>query len=507
MSSAFDWAPGGCCCKAIFELWPSLHGDDTFGVINLTKLVGEPSNTSGEFEITDVDSETWYAALAIDDVVYMVEQDSTPTTLYVTQYDHETGADNWSQTSSNTLNSALARGSGYWTWGMTHTASDKNQFACSPTQLFFLNTLDVFSSSGVTAGATPNTTSLPQDDDSADWVIDLFSSHDFPKVLCHRTYWDYDSATVTYDYTDEQFGTYFHHYIVEWDEIFEIGIGTYDYASTGEATGVDVIYTKTVTRTDNNVVIFDSSPTPPSPDPTFDDLRTDPWDLFPDPNTVFNVTNLIFSSYDYDGSGGYIVAFRLNYTDSGTEYNLVRSYVNGSSVVSGSYSGGTLSDYPVFHTCAYVHGTPVVSGHAHALLTWVDDTDQLRLTGYTESASEVIDEDLENFGIIRSVSDHYFWLQTEWDMANDAPDGRNWSNASYSGSPTDEIWNWIVRLDSGEWEPIRDETTATAWQRLLTFLEGGGGVFGNINATSRDMVKTSNHPYGPPLTTYGTTPP
>lgn len=499
-----------CCCKSVYEAW-TVPTSDTLSIEAFVQLAGAPTSSEAEFTFSDeFNSGTHLFSMALNDVVFVAEQDGS--NLSIASYDKDDGSLNWETQSTTLLNLGLTDRYGYYVRGMIPNQGSVSQFCVNNTQVYSDRTDELFESTGTTSTTTPNTAYFPDVEADTDWALNRLSSHDFPIVSASRTY--YEENSVTYSHTTGT-GPYTHHYDVDYDEVLEVGIGEYDWTD-GSIDNVDVVYDYSVNRTDTRTVL-DGSPTPPAPAPTLGDwvgaFWPTPW-LGNNLGTGPAINNLrnFFSSYEYATQGKYVIVFSFPENDGGgykQDHALV--IVNGNTVLEETTT--TASTYNTFQSCALVHDVPTATGYAHALVTYYDPVDdEYRIAGYDASGAEVFEQVLERIASVASVCNGWAHVEYEIDIATEtAPDSRDWSNASFPSESNDKVFNWMMRLDGAEWEPFRIETTATSWLREATIAHQGGSGDNSggtsVRAIKHDLVKTVEHPYGPPLTTYGTTPP
>lgn len=470
MSSAYDWAPGGCCCKTPYEAWAS-DTSDQLAIINLTKKVGEPENSESDFSFDDDENATHIAAMAFGEHVFIVQD--TGSGISVARYHNETGVLSWNQTGGSITGSY-----GYVQYGNDVAAGSINHFNVNATQFWNNKTKELFESTGVTTkSATPNTTSDARDGNSADWIPRKLSSHGFPACAGWRRKYINESITHT-STTPLGGGNYRHDFDIDYDEVIETGVGDYDI-DTGDMTSVTSAHTTAAASHSTTGSITNTNPTPPSP--SLSDFGGLP--------SHWAFTNLtMFSS---DGTN-YVFDYLVQNTDTGTRYTYV--IVNGNIAKSDSRS---TTPVLALDSAAYVHDAPTEPGYAVALITYEDPDNpgEYYAEGYDDSGGLEWSEQVYDESRWISVNDTWALIYSPMTVSTDvAPDGRDWSGLS---SPT-AISYWLVRLDNAEWEPCRKETTSTTWSNHSD---------PTPSIQQIDMVKSASHPYGPPLTTYGTTPP
>lgn len=495
--AGFDWSPGGCCCKFPYEAWAELvSATDRFAIHHITRGVGEPANSDAEFNITDDYNGDYATAMEVGGFVYLAERNSGDTATSIAKYNSLSGALVWEH--SNTMSFEPG---GYRVAGSRVGA---RRMSVNSSQAFFWDgnastyNSALFESTGVTTyTADPNITTSPYDDTSAAWVPRGIASHDWPMVAGARGY----ITNYSIDYigtTGPVFGSYTHNYEIDYDAVFEIGIGEYD-PSTGAMGSVAVVDSQTVSYTNVAKSIVSGSPTPPAT-PT-----ASSWGLansnalkefnFQPTSTTPYQTIQVFHSLN--AGADYVIAYSVRKEDpaGSASYDYIQKIIiNGNTVKSWTDASAYQAS---ISSGALVHDTPI---HSQAIVTYEDPpASAATIEGYDLDGTLNWSEVMYDFATVYSVNDTWALVNTPVNVSETLPDGRTWSDVSISGSHIN--W-WMVRLDNGEWEPCRTQSSDTSWANPTAITNAQVGDAINI-----DLVKSASHPYGPPEVTYGTTPP
>lgn len=471
---SFDWSIDGCCCKVPYEAWASVTGGDgsQISILNLTQDSGEPINSVDDFSFDDDYDAVYFGAIARGGNVFVLEHDAepSPTELSVSCYNVNTGSLVWGQTSSTTLDTSNST-RGYSVFGNSPIPAGQvgSNYSCNETQLWVIDTKQLFESTGVTTEtASPNTTSDRLDGSSAEWIPRMLSSHDFPRVAGYRVYLE-NMTNVSYDTTSgpDGGGNYQHYYDFDVDETIEYGVGDYD-TSTGSMVSVSVEDDYTASRTAVSGYIQNTSPTPPA-DPTSPSeltaIASFPSYVLRIPFGLGEQQNFYFSTL---GSSHYIGVFPFEDTDASTVHE--RIIIDGTRKydwTDGSQNCGSV---------ASVQDTRADASFAEALLTYFNHTDSkwyieaLEYDGTVVWSQEVQAPPSFDFPRVLSVND-------TWALVRCKP----------LGESSDAYWMW--KLNNDEKKKCQ---------------KSGGGNPDNLtgNIQRFDLVKSVSHPYGPPPETY-----
>lgn len=469
--STFDWSPGGCCCKALYDAWAILTSGRV-AVRNLVQKVGEPSNSLGEFDFASSGSGNYLLSMARGSHVFVVRRNSGDTAINVACYDVNTGNALW----DHSLTTSSSATTGYLVYG-----GGSGQYALiNEDQLFLtLGGGREFSTGGVTSYSNVVvTTTDPYQGNSARWIPQDFSSHDYPIRSGIRI--KYLNPTITYVNTTG-FGPYNHNYTLDYDVEYEVGFGAYNHATgtIDAVTSADTHAAPSVTGQSDSIT--NASPTPPA-SPSLSDFSNGN-------NVSLGLSQVIYFS---SIGGNYALSWMPIY--GGTRYE--RVVMGGNLVDSWTYAhaGGT-NTYTL--SLAVIHDSPPDPDYARIIYSYGEPSAGPyyiaghELDGTQMWQQEVVDE----FTRVLSVNDTWAMVYSPISKSTElAPDGRDWGNVT----GLTELEYWMVKLDNSEWEPIRIESTATSWSQhsILT-----------SNTQQIDLVKTVTHPASPPADSYNSTPP
>lgn len=496
MSTGFYFT---CCCDAkyIYEAW-ALPVGSQFAVHDLTREPGDPASSSAVFAIDDeYDGDEYGVAMEIGGYVYLAEHDTSDTECSVAKYDSTTGDLEWEHTEAIDYCPLAFRASGQIITSQRMAISDTEAYIANGSTSSPESVL--FTSSGTTSYTTsPNSSSNPLSGASANWIPLLLASHDWPTVAGRRSIVQNFTVNSYINTTLISPGLYHHNYNVDYDAVFQVGIGEY-FPSTGAMSSVTVIDSQTVSYSGVTRYIEDNSATPPGSATLgqFDDITVG--GVLPEfTHPGGPVYPYVFLLNSLGGGSDYVLGYQVRVEDprSSASYDyIVKVIINGTTVKSWSDSSAFLA--------SAIEGAVVNSPvHSEAIICYFQTSDGVAtFEGYDLDGTLNWSELMYAAGKVISVSDTWALVRTPVEVDEELPDARLWDNVSITGSHIN--W-WMVRLDNGEWEPCRQQSSSTSWSNP-TVLEGMSSITGD--GTNLDLVKNSAHPAGPPVDTYGTTPP